>query len=105
MTLNKDFFIDVHPGSVLQMMLDDAGMTQLALAKHIHVSQARVNEICRGKRGVTAEMAIRLGKAFGQSPQFWLGLQNEWECAQIDKSKVKGINQLKQFAEENKLAA
>ena len=44
---------------------------------------SKINEICRGKRGISAEMAVKLGKAFSQTPDLWMGLQNEWE--NIDK--------------------
>jgi len=42
-----------------------------------------INEICRGKRGISAEMAMKLSKALGGGPQFWLNLQNNWEISQI----------------------
>ena len=65
-----------HPGEVLlEDCLKPLGMTQVAFAKHIGVSIQRVNEIVRGKRGVTAETAWLLAQAFGTSPELWLNLQ------------------------------
>lgn len=66
-----------HPGEVLlEDFLKELSMTQVAFAKHIGVSVQRVNEIVRGKRGVTAETAWLFAQAFGTSPEFWLNLQN-----------------------------
>ena len=74
----------VHPGEVLKDELDDIGLTQTALATHIGVLPKTINEICRGKRGISAEMAMKLSKALGGSPQFWLNLQNNWEISKIN---------------------
>ncbi len=74
----------VHPGEVLKDELDDIGLTQTALATHIGILPKTINEICRGKRGISAEMAMKLSKALGGSPQFWLNLQNNWEISKIN---------------------
>ena len=79
-------FTPVHPGDVLKDELEEIGITQSALAKHIGVLPKTVNEICRGKTGISAEMGIKLSKALGGSPQFWLNLQNNWELSQIDET-------------------
>lgn len=80
-----DFPIAVHPGEILQEMLDEGGINQARLARHLRTDVARINEICRGKRGVSAPMAIMLGKALGTSPQLWMNLQKNWELSQVDK--------------------
>ena len=85
----------VHPGEVLKDELDDIGLTQSALAKHIGVLPKTINEICRGKRGISAEMAMKLSKALGGSPQFWLNLQNNWEISKINVDTYGTINILK----------
>ncbi len=64
---------------------------QTALAKHIGVLSKTVNEICRGKRGISAEMAMKLSKALGGSPQFWLNLQNNWELSYLDATDFDDI--------------
>ena len=92
--LKKDFFIPVHPGEVLQNILDDSGITQTHLALHLGIPHSKINEICRGKRGISAEMAAKLGKAFGQSPAFWMNLQKNWELSQVDKSTYQNIKKL-----------
>jgi addiction module HigA family antidote len=84
----------VHPGEVLKDELEETGVSQSALAKHIGVLPKTINEICRGKRGISAEMAMKLSKAFGGSPQFWMNLQVNWEISQIDDTafaKIKHI--------------
>jgi addiction module HigA family antidote len=50
-----------------------------------------VNEICRGKRGISAEMAVKLSLALGASPQFWLNLQKNWELSQVDRKAIRRI--------------
>ncbi len=81
----------VHPGEVLRDELEEIGLTQTGLAKHIGVLPKTVNEICRGKRGISAEMAMKLSKALGGSPQFWLNLQNNWELSQLNESDFERI--------------
>ena len=82
---------NVHPGLVLQDELEERGLSQSQLAKHLNVLPKTVNEISRGKRGISAEMAVMLSKALGASPAFWLNLQKNWELAQVDISRFKGI--------------
>jgi len=74
----------VHLGEVLQDELEEIELTQTALAEHIGVLPKTINEICRGKRGISAEMAVKLSRALGGSPQFWLDLQNNWELSQVN---------------------
>lgn len=66
-----------HPGEMLlKEFLEPIGMSQLELAKSMNVPIQRVNTLINGKRGVTAETAILLSKAFKTSPEFWMNLQN-----------------------------
>ena len=70
----------VHPGEVLlEEFLKPMGLSQNQLALSIGVSPRRINEIVLRKRRVTAETALRLGRYFGMTPQFWLGLQTEYD--------------------------
>ena len=72
-----------HPGEMLlEEFLKPMGLTQRAFALHIGWTYARLNEIIRGKRGVTAESALTLGDAFDVEPTFWLNLQKNWELWQ-----------------------
>jgi len=92
--MNNIHYTAIHPGEVLKDELEEVGLTQSALAKHIGVLPKTINEICRGKRGISAEMALKLSKALGGSPQFWLNLQNNWEISQIDDSAFEDIKQV-----------
>ena len=83
--------IAVHPGEILQELLDQNHITQSQLADRLGMAQSKINEICRAKRGVSPDMAMRLGKTFGQSPQFWLNLQQNWELSQLDASAYIAI--------------
>ena len=70
----------VHPGEVLQEeFLKPMSLSQNRLALDIGVPARRINEIVLGKRGVTADTALRLARYFGMSAQFWLGLQLDYE--------------------------
>lgn len=70
----------VHPGEVLlEEFLKPMGLSQNRLAVEIGVHARRVNEIVLGKRGITADTALRLAQYFGTSPQFWLGLQADYD--------------------------
>jgi len=89
--MTKLHFTPVHPGDVLQDELEKIGITQSALARHIGIMPKTINEICRGKRGISAEMAMKLSKALGGSPQFWLNLQNNWELSQLNEAIFREI--------------
>ncbi len=81
--------ISVHPGKVLLDELAERGITQTALASNIEVLSKTINEICRGKRGISAEMAVKLSIALGASPQFWMNLQMNWELSQVKQTTLK----------------
>jgi addiction module HigA family antidote len=72
--------IATHPGEILkEEFLIPLGITQVALAKHIKIPLQRVNEIIRGKRGITPESAWLLSQALGTTPQFWMNLQDAYD--------------------------
>jgi len=87
-----------HPGEMLREdFLPDYGLTASGLASAIGVSRQSVNELLRGRRAVSPEMALRLGKLFGNSPEFWLNAQRAvdlWDAAQTIKKDVAGIKTL-----------
>jgi len=93
-----DFAIAVHPGDILQEMLDEWGLSQSHLARHLGTDVARINEICRGRRGISAEMALLLGKAFGTSAGLWMNLQKNWELSQADDRKARSLRPLRRSA-------
>ena len=70
----------VHPGEILQEeFMKSLGVSQNRLANDIGVPPRRINEIVLGKRGITADTALRLGRYFGTSPQFWMNLQARYD--------------------------
>ena len=87
-----------HPGEMLREdYLSDYGLTISALAKALGVSRQTVNELLRERRAVSPEMAIRLSRLFGNSPEFWLNVQRAvdlWEASRTIKEKIKHISPL-----------
>lgn len=84
-----------HPGEMLlQEFLLPLGMTQRDLATAIHVPFQRVNEVVRGRRGVTPSTSLRLSKFFGTSPGFWLNLQLRWDLYHAQRSEADQIDSI-----------
>lgn len=88
----------VHPGEMLREdFLPEYGLTVTALAAAAGVSRQSVNELLRERRAVSPEMALRLGKLFGMSPEFWLNLQRNvdlWDAARGLKREIARIDPL-----------
>ena len=82
----------VHPGSVLLAdFIEPLAITRYRVAKAIGVQQRRIDEICAGERGITADTAVRLGLAFGIDPQFWLNLQAQYDIEVIQRDHGKQL--------------
>ena len=80
--------IPTHPGEVLREdFLVPLGQTQVVLAEHLGISPQRVNELVRGKRGVTPQTAWLLSQALNTAPEFWLNLQASWDLAKNRPTK------------------
>ena len=78
--MSKRDFSPIHPGEVLrEEFLTPLGISQYRLAKEIHVPARRINEIVLEKRGISADTALRLGRYFGTTPQFWINLQAHYD--------------------------
>ncbi len=78
---------NIHPGEVLlEEFLGPMGLSQNAIAREIGVPPRRINEIVLGKRGITADTAIRLARRFKTSEQFWMSLQAEYDLEEARKS-------------------
>lgn len=78
--MNEEKINPVHPGEVLlEEFLKPMNLSQNRLALSIGVDARRINEIVLGKRRVTADTALRLSRFFGTSPQFWMGLQSDYD--------------------------
>ena len=77
---------NIHPGEVLlEEFLEPVNLSQNALGRAIGVPPRRINEIVLGKRGITADTAIRLARHFGTSEQFWMGLQADYDLEEARK--------------------
>ena len=73
-------FLPIHPGEILlHEFLEPMGISQYRLAKNISVPQRRISEIVQGKRRVSADTALRLGRFFSMESQFWLNLQSRYD--------------------------
>ena len=85
-----------HPGEMLlKEFLEPMQITQQALAQAIGVPYQRVNELVNGKRGITPSTALRLSKFFGNSPNFWLNLQNAWELYYAQTAEAEQLEKIK----------
>ena len=79
-TTEGDLIEPIHPGEILmEDFIEGFGITQNKLAVSIGVPPRRINEIVHGKRGITADTAIRLARYFGTSEEFWMNLQSNYE--------------------------
>jgi antitoxin HigA-1 len=79
----------IHPGEILgEEFLEPMGISQYKLAKDISVPPRRINEIIHGKRSITADTALRLGRFFNMSPQFWLNLQTRYDL-EVTEDKLE----------------
>jgi len=76
----------IHPGEFLKEMLEDLGTSQADFARAIGVSSMRVSHVVNGTRPVTAELALLFGRAFGQSPQYWLNLQAGYDLKTAERA-------------------
>lgn len=76
----------VHPGAFLAEGLAELGLSQAQFARAVGVSPMRISHVVKGSRPVTAELALLFGKAFGQSPQYWLNLQRQYDLEVAERS-------------------
>jgi addiction module HigA family antidote len=78
---------NIHPGEILQEeFLDPFNITAYRLAKEIKIPQTRISQILQGRRRITADTALRLSEFFGNSAQFWLGLQDDYD---LEEERLK----------------
>jgi addiction module HigA family antidote len=73
----------IHPGEMLmEEFLEPLGLTQVEAARELGISANRLNELVLGKRGITADIALRLARRFETTPQLWMHLQADWDLQQ-----------------------
>jgi addiction module HigA family antidote len=84
--------VPIHPGETIKEdVLKPLDMSVNQLAKALAVDAARLNEIVRGRRGISADTALRLARYLGTSPKFWIGLQLDYELRVAKQQKLKEI--------------
>jgi antitoxin HigA-1 len=84
-----------HPGEMLlEEFLKPMGLSQRELAAGIHVPYQRVNELINRRRGVTPSTALRLARYFGNSPGFWLNLQQRWELYHAQRQEANELSRI-----------
>jgi antitoxin HigA-1 len=89
---------NVHPGEVLvEEFLEPLGVTRYELAKRIRVPLTRIAEICRARRAITADTALRLARFFGTSSKFWLGLQEDYDLEDKLQASRREIEAIEPF--------
>ena len=87
----------IHPGGFLRETLDEMNISQAQFARIISISPMRVSHVLNGARPVTAELALLFGRALGQSPQYWLNLQSDFDLKIAEKairSRLRSITEL-----------
>ena len=87
----------VHPGEFLREILEERRRSQAHFARVIGVAPMRISHVVKGARPVTAELALLFGRAFGQSPQYWLNLQAAYDLKLAERAiarQLKGVTEL-----------
>jgi addiction module HigA family antidote len=81
-----------HPGRLLRRELEARDLSANRLAIDIGVPSGRVTDILNGRRSITADTAVRLGRYFGNDPQFWMGLQTQYDIAVVERDRGREIS-------------
>ncbi|MBI2436623.1 MAG: HigA family addiction module antidote protein [Candidatus Magasanikbacteria bacterium] len=94
----KKYIDNIHPGEVLfEEFLKPLGISAYRLAQETRIPQTRISEIVRKKRRITADTALRLSTFFGNSAEFWLGLQNDFDLEEERRELKRELRQIHQF--------
>lgn len=88
--MNNDRLPNIHPGEILRLeFLEPLDITPYRLSKDVGVAQTRISEILAAKRSITADTALRLSRYFGNSAQFWLNLQTQYDLRQAQDENAE----------------
>ncbi|MBK7873885.1 MAG: HigA family addiction module antidote protein [Saprospiraceae bacterium] len=91
---------NIHPGEVLlEEFLEPMGISAYRLAKEISIPQTRISEIIKKKRRITADTALRLSTFFGNSPKFWLGLQDDYDLEEQADQLSEELSEIRPYRE------
>jgi addiction module HigA family antidote len=89
----------IHPGVFLKEILDELCISQNAFAQVIGVSPMRISHVINGTRPVTAELALLFGKAFGQTPGYWMNLQTNYDLKNAEKALARKVRQVRPLSQ------
>jgi len=90
--------IPTHPGEMLlEEFLKPMGITQKQLSDELHVPFQRINELVNGKRGVTPSTALRLSRFFGNTPDFWMNIQQRWDLYWVKSKESDELNRINTY--------
>jgi len=97
---------NIHPGEVLKKeFLDPMGISVYRLSKDTGLSQTRLGQLVKGKRGMTAETAVKLGKFFGIAPEFWMNLQSLYDIEEAQKQYRKDLKSINSIQDQKMAVA
>jgi addiction module HigA family antidote len=89
---------NIHPGEILlEEFLKPMGITAYRLSKETKIDQTRISEIIRGKRSISVDTALRFAKFFGNSPEFWINLQNHFDIEEKKSEMEQKLKKIKPF--------
>src|ERR1700744_4116655 len=89
---------NIHPGEILkEEFLKELNISAYKLAKDTGIPQTRVSAIIKGERRITADTALRLSKYFGNTPKFWLGLQDDFDIEEEKLTKGNDLDQIQHY--------
>jgi addiction module HigA family antidote len=90
-----------HPGTILkEEFLVPMNLSAYALAKAVDVSRSRINDICRGRQGISVAIALRLGRFFGVDPQWFMNMQSKYDLAQAEGDLVAELDRIEPYGEK-----
>jgi addiction module HigA family antidote len=90
------FGLEVHPGEILHEQMEEVGLSANALAAKLGVPANRISAIVRGRRGITADTALRLGRLFfGQTPEFWMNLQRTYDLVLAERDIAAELKRIR----------
>ena len=92
------FGLEVHPGEILREQMEEFQLSANGLATRIGVPANRISAILNGTRGITADTALRLGRFFGQTPEFWMNLQSTYDLVVAERAIVDELKRIRRVS-------
>ncbi len=89
----------LHPGIVLKEILEDLGLSPAEFARAVDVAPMRISHVIHGTRPITGELALRFGRVFGQTSQYWINLQSAYELEKAERSLGSKLEEIRPLAQ------